>query len=194
MPRRRDVDSQREMLSEAVWSVLAERGLDGLTVRAVAERAGCTTGLVMHAFAGKRELLVHARRLLHERAAAAFDAAEEPAGEPVEQLRAVLRRAACLTPAERDGARVWVAFLAAAAGDEELARVHRENNRAFVRRVERLLERARPDLPRAQRAVRARGLVALVEGFNALAAADPTTYPARTQGAVIDDAVRAAAL
>ncbi|NAZ86666.1 TetR/AcrR family transcriptional regulator [Kineococcus indalonis] len=192
MPRRRDVDSQREQLSRAVWSVLAEQGLPGLTVRAVAERAGCTTGLVMHAFAGRHELLVHARRLLHERAAESADAAEAGAAGPAERLRAVLRQAACLTPAGRERARVRVAFLAAAAGDEELAAVHRQNNRVFVRRVERLLAEAAPDLPRAQREVRARSLVALVEGLNCLAAADPATYPARAQTAALDDAVRAA--
>lgn len=186
------MDSQRELLSRAVWSVLAEQGLSGLTVRAVAERAGCSTGLVMHAFAGKRELLVHARHLLHERAARSADAAEAAEADPAAKLRAVLRQAACLTPAKREDARVWLAFLAAAAGDEELAAVHREHHRVLVRRLERLVGEAVPGLPRAQRGVRARSLAALVEGLNCLAAVDPATYPARAQGAALDDAVRAA--
>ncbi|WP_432485316.1 TetR/AcrR family transcriptional regulator [Kineococcus esterisolvens] len=192
MPRRRDVDGQRERLSAATWAVLAEQGLGGLTLRAVAERAGCTTGLLMHTFADKRALLLHARTLLHERAARRADAAESAAPDPAGRLRAVLLRAACLTPADREDARVWVAFLAAAASDAELARAHRENNRVFVRRVERLLGEAHPELPRVQRAARARGLVALVEGLNALAAADPATYPARAQTTAIEEAVRAA--
>ncbi|WP_432492612.1 TetR family transcriptional regulator C-terminal domain-containing protein [Kineococcus auxinigenes] len=192
MPRRRDVDEQRERLSAATWSVLAEHGLAGLTLRAVAERAGCTTGLLMHTFADKRALLLHARALLHERAARSAEAAEAGTTDPAGRLRAVLHQAACLTPAKREDARVWLAFLAAAAADEELAAAHREGNRVFVRRVERLLGEAHPGLPRARRAARARGLVALVEGLNSLAAVDPATYPARAQAAAIDDAVQAA--
>src|SRR5438045_2417986 len=75
MARQRDVEGHRARLSAAAWAVLAERGLAGLTVRAVAERAGCSTGLVMHTFPDKRALLRHARELLHRRTAdAAADA------------------------------------------------------------------------------------------------------------------------
>jgi AcrR family transcriptional regulator/GNAT superfamily N-acetyltransferase len=67
MSRQRNLADQQQRLSEATWKVLTERGLAGLTIRAVAERAGCTTGLVMHAFPTKQALLLHARDLLHER-------------------------------------------------------------------------------------------------------------------------------
>lgn len=76
MARSRDLVAQRERLSEATWSVLTERGLPGLTLRAVAERAGCTTGLVMHAFPTKESLLLHARDLLHARTKVQLESAE----------------------------------------------------------------------------------------------------------------------
>lgn len=185
MPRRRDVEGQQAMLSAAVWAVLAESGLSGLTLRAVAERAGCTTGLVLHTFADKRALLRHARELLHTRTGERADEAQGAADDPFEALLAVALQALSLSEPKREEARVWVGFLAAAVSDEELRAVHVENNRSFVRRVEDLVAVGRPDLSRAERTHRAVALVALVEGLNALAAADPVTYsPHRQRGAV----------
>src|SRR5688500_11562682 len=94
MARRRDLQGHQERLSTATWSVLAEHGLAGLTLRAVAERAGCSTGLVLHTFPDKQALLVHARTLLHERTAARADAAQASGLEPLNALRAVLLQAA----------------------------------------------------------------------------------------------------
>ena len=190
MPRRRDVDGQRAALSAATWAVLAEQGLAGLTLRAVAERAGCSTGLVLHAFPDKRALLVHARELLHRRSAERADAAEAAgaaAGEdPWEVLRAVLVQALVVDERTREDARVWTGFLAAAVADPELAALHAAHHLVFVRRVERLLARCRPDLPPGPRTDEAVALVALVEGVTALAGVDPQTYSARRQRAAVD--------
>jgi AcrR family transcriptional regulator len=191
MPRQRDVAAQRELLSGAVWQVLAESGLPGLTVRAVAARAGCTSGLVMHAFPTKRALLLHARELLHERTAARADALQDAGGEPRTVLRDVLLRAATLTPEAADEARVWVGFLAAALADPELAARHRANNRSFVTRIASLTGAVRPEWTDERCRAAAKRLVALVEGLNALAAADPETYSPSTQREAVAAAVAA---
>jgi TetR/AcrR family transcriptional regulator, transcriptional repressor of bet genes len=188
MARTRDLDGQRARLSAATWSVLAEQGPQGLTVRAVAARAGCSTGLVMHAFPDKRALLKHARTLLHERTARYADAVT---GTPEERLRGVLLRAASLTADKRDEARVWAGFLAAALGDEDLAELHRTYNRAFVARIQGLLAAARPGCDRAALAQHAKSLIALVEGLNALAAVDPRGYPPAAQRRAIEAALAA---
>ncbi|WP_329066469.1 TetR/AcrR family transcriptional regulator [Amycolatopsis sp. NBC_01480] len=185
MPRQRDVTAQRELLSGAVWQVLAEEGLPGLTVRAVAARAGCTSGLVMHTFPTKRALLLHARELLHERTAARADALQDAGGEPRAVLRDVLLRAVTLTPEAADEARVWVGFLAAALADPELAARHRANNRSFVTRIARLTGAVGPEWTDERCRAVAKRLVALAEGLNTLAAADPETYsPAMQRDAV----------
>ncbi|WSE26610.1 TetR family transcriptional regulator C-terminal domain-containing protein [Amycolatopsis rhabdoformis] len=177
MPRQRDVEAQRELLSGAVWQVLAADGLPGLTVRAVAERAGCTTGLVMHAFPTKQALLLRARDLLHQRTAERADATEASGSPPLVVLREVLGHAATLTPEAADEARVWVGFLAAALADPELAERHRAHNRAFIARVTRLVGDCRPRWAHPRRERAAKRLIALVEGLNALTAADPEAYP-----------------
>src|SRR5579862_7104552 len=55
----------RQRIIEAVWSVLAERGLPGLTVRLVGQRAGVSHAMVHYYFSGKDDLLLavaeHAR-------------------------------------------------------------------------------------------------------------------------------------
>src|SRR4051812_46462863 len=127
MARQRDTEGNRARLSAATWAVLADRGLAGLTVRAVAERAGCSTGLVMHTFPDKRALLRHARELLHRRTAEAAAAAEAGAAEPVDRLRAVLRQAVALSPAALDEARVWLGFSAAAPAHPQPAQPHRQH-------------------------------------------------------------------
>ncbi len=185
MPRRRDVDAQRRTLSAAVWAVLAREGLPGLTLRAVADEAGCTTGLVLHAFTDKRALLRHARDLLHERTGARADAAAAGAPDAAVALRDVLRQALSLTEVKREEARVWVGFLAAALPDEDLRAVHVAHNRSFLTRVgDSWGLPARP--PPAARRHAAVALVAQVEGLNALAAADPETYTPHRQRAALD--------
>ena len=187
MARRREVEAQRDRLSAATWAVLAEQGLSGLSLRAVAERAGCTTGLVLHTFRDKRALLAHARELLHERTAESADVAES--GPPEQALRAVLLQAASLTPRAREEARVWLGFLAAAVSDEELADLHVRGNRSFVARVTRLVRACRPELDEAGSAATALALVALVEGLNSLATVDGETYSPEAQSAVVDAAL-----
>lgn len=189
MARSRDLPAQQQRLSAATWAVLARDGLTGLTVRAVAEHAGCTTGLVMHAFPDKRALLRHARELLHQRTAERADRAEAKAANPEARLRAVLHQAALLTEDKRDEARVWLAYTAAAVADEELAQLHRAHNRAFVARIDRLLIEARPQLNAPERQDTATALVALVEGLNTLAVLDRSTYRPRRRRQAIEEAL-----
>ncbi len=186
MAKQRDVEAQRALLSGATWQVLASEGLPGLTLRAVAERAGCTTGLVMHAFPTKKALLLHARDLLYERTAARADAAEASAEDAAGALRAVVLQVADLVEGRQEESRVWVGFLAAALADDDLAERHRAANRSFIARLRRLSAACRPewDADRLEPAVRK--LVALVEGFNVLASADPETYPASLQRAALE--------
>ncbi|TDC65981.1 TetR/AcrR family transcriptional regulator [Micromonospora sp. KC207] len=189
MSRTRDLQAQQQRLSTATWAVLAHDGLTGLTVRAVAARAGCTTGLVMHTFPDKRSLLRHARDLLHQRTAERADQAEAAAADPQSRLRAVLSQAVTLADDKRQEARVWIAYAAAAVADADLAELHRKHNRAFVARIDRLLSDAYPHLADDARADAATALVALVEGLNTLAALDITTYHPDQQRRAIDDAL-----
>lgn len=184
MPRSRDHDAQRARLSEAVFATLAERGVTGLTLRAVAERAGCTTGLVLHTFPDKRALLLHARDVLHERTRVRADELERTAPDPAAAVRAVVLGALPVDQDTADDARVWIGFLAAAVADPALAERHATNSRAFADRLERLLAAADPGNA-ASAQTRARALAAAVEGVSSLAVGDPEQWtPDRQRTAV----------
>jgi len=55
---KRDKDRRQRSLIEAATAVFAEHGYDAATTRAVAERAGCSEGLIHRYFGGKRGLLL----------------------------------------------------------------------------------------------------------------------------------------
>jgi AcrR family transcriptional regulator len=55
---RRDKELRRQSLIDAATAVFAERGYDCATTREVAERAGCSEGLIHRYFQGKRGLLL----------------------------------------------------------------------------------------------------------------------------------------
>ena len=185
MARTRDLAQQQTALSAATWAVMAERGLAGLTVRAVAERAGCTTGLVFHTFPNKEALLAHARELLFERAAARVDAVEERGGTPAEVLENVVLTLLALGRDGADESRVWISFLAASLSSPELAEHHLAGNRALLARLDRLVAAVRPHWPADRTRQSAVELVALVEGLNTLSAVDPASYPVAAQQAAV---------
>ncbi|HEY0000072.1 MAG TPA: TetR/AcrR family transcriptional regulator [Actinoplanes sp.] len=184
-----DRAAQGEALSRAVWDVLAQQGLEKLTVRAVAAAAGCTTGLVMHRFPNRRALLLHARQLLHDTTRQRVEALEAAATSPRAALRAVLRQGMATDPETTNWSIVWLGFLAAAVADAELIGMHRRNNRAWRQRLERLVAAAATDWPVDQVGMVALGLIAMTEGVAALAAADPAAYPADQQERMLDAAL-----
>lgn len=192
MPRPHDPHAQRQLLSEAVWATLAEDGPGGLTLRAVAKRAGCTTGLVLHTFTDKRALLLDARDRLHERTRLRAERLEAEAADPVDALRSV---ALGTLAADEDGlanARVWVGFLASAFGDEVLAERHALHSGSFRLRLTRLILAAIPSLSTSEAEARAALLAATTEGVCVLAAGNPATWTAELQFVAVLRALDAA--
>lgn len=175
-----------------MFTTLAERGPTGLTLRAVAERAGCTTGLVLHTFRDKRALLLHARDELHERTRLRSDVLEAEAGDPSSALRAVVLGALPADEERLAEARVWVGFLAAALNDPVLAERHARDSRTFVDRLTRLIQAGElkgHEDPSASAA----SLAAAIEGVSSLAAGDPDEWTTARQVQALEFAMAAAA-
>lgn len=57
MPRQVDREDRRRMIAEAVFAVIAERGLAAVSLRDVAAQAGVSMGAVQHWFTTKDEML-----------------------------------------------------------------------------------------------------------------------------------------
>jgi AcrR family transcriptional regulator len=194
MSRKADKPAQEALLSQAVWDVLADQGLEKLTIRAVAAAAGCTTGLVMHRFPHRRALLLHARALLHERTRARVDALEAEAASPRQALRSVIRQALALDEEKVGEIFVWVGFLAASVGDDEMNTLHRSKNQAWRERISRLVAAAAPEWPADRVETVAFGLIALADGAATLASADPAAYSPAVQAAMLDTMLEALGL
>lgn len=189
MPRTRDTQAIQERLSDAVFETLAELGPAGFTLRAVAERANCTTGLVLHTFRDKQALLLHARDVLHQRTRARSDALEQKSADAGVALRAVVLGALPTDPEKLAEARVWIGFLAAALSDPALEDHHARNSHALTERLARLLGAADPRLADVEE--RAATLAAAVEGIATLAAGNPAQWPAERQRRALERVIAA---
>lgn len=128
MPRHVDHDARRRQIAEAVCELIAERGIEGVTLRDVAARAGVSMGAVQRAFPKDGMLgfaLDHIVAQAHQRAADRI----EQAGL-TESARALLvvclQELALAGPGQRTQAVVWLTFAAQAAVREQLAGVLRD--------------------------------------------------------------------
>jgi AcrR family transcriptional regulator len=99
-PRAYD-ENTRQALIDATARLLAERGLPGVTTRAVAAEVGATTTAIYVLFGSKDELLRAVYRAGFAGLAAEFAAIEPGAGTPAEELLALglaYRRSALARP------------------------------------------------------------------------------------------------
>ncbi len=70
MPKDVDHDERREELLEAVWRLVAREGIEGATMRGMAQETGWSTGVLAHYFADKDDIIGSALRLAYDRIAA----------------------------------------------------------------------------------------------------------------------------
>lgn len=188
MPRHVDHDQRRGELSQAVWRVVRERGLEGLTMRSVAAAAGCTTGRVAHYFRDKNALLTHARDVMHRRMAARIDALP-PLPDARAKLHAVLLEGLPLDEDRALGSTVWAHFLLAARTDPELRAQHTVRHEAWARRLTGLLRDVYAEAgapPPDDLDVRVRALIACLDGLALSAVATPDAYPPDLVARVIE--------
>ncbi|HUH13744.1 MAG TPA: TetR/AcrR family transcriptional regulator [Longimicrobiales bacterium] len=84
------VNSSGERALAAAVEALREGGADALTMRAVAERAGCTATALYRHFDGKDALVRAATAQVAARFREALDAASPHGADPLDRLRAML--------------------------------------------------------------------------------------------------------
>src|SRR3954453_19444518 len=89
MPKKVDHDARREELVLAAWQVIAERGIDEVTIREIAREAGYSSGVLAHYFENKDDLLAHASRMSHQHIYERYEA-ETATPHKAKALREVL--------------------------------------------------------------------------------------------------------
>lgn len=130
--RRESEETRRDALIAAALDLVAEGGAEAATVRAIAERAGVTPGLIRHYFSSKEDLTRAAYRRLMERMTQ-DSAATLPASAAGAEARLAAFVSASLRPPVVDPLRLglWAGFLHRVRSDGEMRDVHEQNYRAY---------------------------------------------------------------
>jgi TetR/AcrR family transcriptional regulator, transcriptional repressor of bet genes len=189
MPKVVDHEERRGELRDAVWRLASRDGLEAVTVRAVADEAGCSTGALVHYFADKEDLLLFAFRTVADRVMRRVAAAEEGTTDPVELARAMLVEGLPLDRERQAEVRLWFAFLGLALTRPALARDQRLTYRAWRKRVaERLAAGKEQGILRADvdPETQAAALVGLVDGLAVQATFEPRALGTQRQLELVD--------
>lgn len=155
MPRLVDHAQRRREFAVAVWGLIAERGIEGVTLRAVAAEAGVSVGRVQHYYSTRDELVQDSCRAMIEMAAQGFGVEVDEAGreaapptsaspdDPAATLRALILHAVPTTDTFRRGAAVWTAYVAKSVDDPVIADLIADAQRGAVAYTAGLITAAR---------------------------------------------------
>ena len=138
--RREGETVRRDALIEAALQLMAEGGAQAATVRAIADRAGVTPGLIRHYFHSKEDLTRAAYTTLMSRMIAANVAVLETApADPVVRLAAFV--AASLRPpvVDAEALGLWAAFIHRLRTDPQIRLAHESAYLAYRDRLQLLI-------------------------------------------------------
>lgn len=145
MPKIVDHEQRRGEIALALWQVIHEQGIDGVSFRAVAEAAGVSIGRVQHYFTSKDELVVFGCRAMVS--AAEQDHGPDPSPRGPARARDELADFLCaplpLTEGLRVGSSVWATYLAKSVSHPGVAAVVAEAMQGRVEVTATLLAAAR---------------------------------------------------
>ncbi len=188
MPRIVDHDARREKVAEATWRVMAERGIEAATIREIARETGYSTGMLVHYFKNKDELLLYAIRLASMRMGARmWNKGGEATGTQV--LRNVLLSALPINEEGKLEWHIWVIFWCKSLNNPSMAEEQRRwyvEYRSFVRGL--LVDGQRNGYYRSDidAAREADSLVAFVDGIGMQATLDPQRFPPEYLTSLLD--------
>ena len=137
---RADEDTRRQALITATLALVAEGGAQAATVRAIAQKAGVTAGLIRHYFVSKDHLMAAAYAHLMDRMTADSAAVLRTAPhDPKARLAAFVT--AALSPPVVDGEALvlWAAFLQETRRDPAMRQTHAQTYLAFRDQLQSLI-------------------------------------------------------
>jgi AcrR family transcriptional regulator len=138
MPRYVDHDARRREVADIAAKLIAQVGVERLTVRELAKAAGYSTAIVSHYFSDKRQLLLFTYREAALNAQARVNEVLENSPEDLEGCLGALLP--CNEERRREW-HVWFAFWGMAIGDPEFAEEQRRRMRGSLKLIQTVLER-----------------------------------------------------
>lgn len=141
--KRESSDQRKEALIQATLSLVAENGVRGATVRAIAERADVTQGLIRHYFSSKEELITAAYEThMTEMTDLTFAMAAKVQGSARQQLTAFVRASLEPPVAEPRAIALWASFLNKVQQDAQMKATHERTYAYFRDRLQGLIRDA----------------------------------------------------
>jgi AcrR family transcriptional regulator len=159
-------DVRRQDLIAATLDCIAEYGLQGATVRQIADRAGVTPGLIRHYFTGK-ELMFQAayREVVFTMFESANKRAVEKIDDPLARLKIFVLANFKEPIIDQRMLSLWATFISQTGVDPALAAIHREGYLSYRDTLEQLLADALKAVGRDADAAERRGLAIAINGL-----------------------------
>jgi AcrR family transcriptional regulator len=138
----REVSSRRVDVLRAVANLIAEHGIDGMSMRQVADAAGLSTGTINYYFRNKQTLIAAAMDYVYSLPADRDAHRNKPA---LEQIRNAISIFSFTTEGHRRWWRFWLEYAARAARDQDLMDSHDERYTRQRRYFRALIDAGRED-------------------------------------------------
>lgn len=190
MPVFVDHEERRRQVIAVASRLIAEAGLDAVTIRDVAVAAECSTAIVSHYFRNKRELLFLTYHSSIEQATTRCEAALAAADG---DLKAYLAELMPIDAQRLIEWKIWLAFWAKAVADPEIAEMQRScilRTRGNILRIMTDLDAKGALVPGADLDREARRILTLLIGMAVQVMFDPADWPVEQQQALVDNELR----
>ena len=185
MPKIVDAEARRREVTEIAADLIVRGGRSALTVRNVADAAGCSSTVVSHYFDDMLDLLYETYSFAVERSGRRIRRVLER--DPTD-LAGLIEAVLPLDRERTDDWRIWFAFWSEALSSERFEAEQRQRARTQLERLERCLEQlevAGAISPGIDRGDAAHRLGALIPGIAAEAIFDPQRWPPARQRRVL---------
>lgn len=184
MPKIVDKEQRRREVIIALWAVIGQRGIEGVTFGEVARAAGVSVGRIQHYFSSKEELVLAGVEAIASTATEHHEERVASTRDPEEALVALLAQPLPRSQARRLGTSVWYAYVTRGIVDPAVGEVIARASRGTQEEARRLLTAAHADPDRAP------SLVALSVGLTQAVLLG--VLPVERAEALVMEAVRAA--
>jgi TetR/AcrR family transcriptional regulator, cholesterol catabolism regulator len=162
-PNDADKVDRQERILQAVLDLLAEHGIAGVSMRAVAKRAGVSLGLLSYHYADKHSLVGAALHRVEEQDVALVHPDDSLA--PEERLRVALRRVAAPEFLTTEYLSLRLQLWALARAHEDYEQINTTAQQRYRQGLADLIGAARPGLSRAECRKRAADIDVLQNGL-----------------------------
>ncbi|UWS78864.1 TetR family transcriptional regulator C-terminal domain-containing protein [Phaeobacter sp. G2] len=163
---RESAQQRKRTLIEATLELVAEKGVQGATVRGIADRAQVTQGLIRHYFSSKEELITAAFEYhMTQMTDLTFAPVADVKGSARDQLRVFVQSSLMPPVVDPRSIALWAGFLNKVQHDAQMKETHAKTYVQFRDRLENLIRAA---LEEAERETEPARLYQLATACNAL--------------------------